>query len=72
MTTKSKQSKQNKALQKVMNDFRLFAKNFIKIIDNNGNSIPFVLNPEQEDFINNMEKYNIILKGRQIGKVLPM
>ena len=50
-----------------MSDFRLFAKNMIKIIDNNGNSVPFVLNPEQEDFIKNMGKYNIILKGRQIG-----
>lgn len=51
-----------------MNDFRLFSKNFIKIIDNNGESVPFILNPEQEQFINEMEKYNIILKGRQIGK----
>lgn len=59
--------KTNKKLDKVMKDFRLFAKNFIKIIDNNGNSIPFVLNPEQEQFINEMDKYNIILKGRQIG-----
>ncbi|MBS3679940.1 DNA packaging protein [Ornithinibacillus massiliensis] len=57
----------NKALQQVMGDFRLFAKNFIKIIDNNGESVPFVLNPEQEQFINEMVKYNIILKGRQIG-----
>lgn len=66
MTVKNKSTstKQNKALQKVMNDFRLFAKNFIKIIDNNGNSVPFILNPEQEQFINDMEKYNIILKGR--------
>ncbi|XCQ27117.1 terminase family protein [Bacillus infantis] len=50
-----------------MGDFRLFAKNFIKIIDNNGDSVPFVLNPEQEQFTNEMTKYNIILKGRQIG-----
>lgn len=64
---KSTSTKQNKALQKVMNDFRLFSKNFIKIIDNNGESVPFILNPEQEQFINEMEKYNIILKGRQIG-----
>lgn len=60
-------SKNNKALQKVMKDFRLFAKNFIKIIDNNGDSVPFILNPEQEQFTNEMTKYNIILKGRQIG-----
>ncbi|WP_042346079.1 terminase large subunit domain-containing protein [Bacillus massiliigorillae] len=54
-------------LQKVTGDFRLFAKNFIKIIDNNGESVPFILNAEQENFTNTMEKYNIILKGRQIG-----
>lgn len=60
-------SKNSKALQRVMGDFRLFAKNFIKIIDNNGDSVPFILNPEQEQFTNEMVKYNIILKGRQIG-----
>lgn len=65
MAAKTKSN--NKALQKVMGDFRLFAKNFIKIIDNNGDSVPFVLNPEQEQFNKEMEKYNIILKGRQIG-----
>jgi hypothetical protein len=59
--------KTNKGLQKVLSDFRLFAKNFIKIIDNNGDQIPFILNPEQEQFNNEMVKYNIILKGRQIG-----
>ena len=57
----------SKKLDKVMSDFRLFSKNFIKITDNFGQNIPFVLNPEQEQFMNNMEKYNIILKGRQIG-----
>ena len=43
-----------------MNDFKLFAKNFIKIVDNNGDTVPFILNPEQEQFINEMGKYNII------------
>lgn len=47
-----------------MNDFKLFAKNFIKIVDNNGDTVPFVLNHEQEQFMNEMGKYNIILKGR--------
>jgi len=60
-------TKQSKALEKVMSDFRLFAKNFIKIIDNNGESVPFILNPEQEQFTDEMVKFNIILKGRQIG-----
>ena len=50
-----------------MNDFILFAKNFIKIVDNNGDTVPFVLNVEQEQFMREMGKYNIILKGRQIG-----
>lgn len=50
-----------------MNDFKLFSKNFIKIIDNNGDTVPFVLNPEQEQFMNEMSKYNCILKGRQVG-----
>ncbi|MCM3719176.1 terminase large subunit domain-containing protein [Fictibacillus phosphorivorans] len=57
----------NDKLKLVMSDFKLFAKNFIKIIDNNGDSVPFVLNPEQEQFTQEMTKYNIILKGRQIG-----
>lgn len=57
----------NKKLQKVLDDPRLFFKNFIKIVDNNGDTIPFVMNPEQEQFTNEMVKYNIILKGRQIG-----
>ena len=60
-------TKTSRALQKVMSDFRLFAKNFIKIIDNNGESVPFILNPEQEQFTGEMVKYNVILKGRQIG-----
>ncbi|MED0678214.1 DNA packaging protein [Aneurinibacillus thermoaerophilus] len=54
-------------LQIILNDFKLFAKNFIRIIDNDGNSVPFILNPEQEEIIDTMQKYNVILKGRQIG-----
>lgn len=50
-----------------MKDFRLFSKNFIKIVDNDGETVPFILNPEQEQFINEMGKYNVVLKGRQIG-----
>ncbi|MGE7219638.1 DNA packaging protein [Priestia koreensis] len=59
--------KHSKKIDTIMSDFRLFAKNFIKIIDNNNESVPFVLNSEQEQFLNEMTKYNIILKGRQLG-----
>lgn len=45
----------------------LWLKNFVKIVDNEGNLIPFQVNSEQEHFINNMDKFNIILKSRQLG-----
>ncbi|WDF52322.1 DNA packaging protein [Paenibacillus sp. KACC 21273] len=65
MVVKSDTRKSNFDL--VMQDFKLFAKNFLKIIDNQGDTIPFVLNKEQTEFIDTMEKFNIILKARQIG-----
>lgn len=56
-----------KKLNKIMSDFSLFCKNFIKIVNNDGELVPFILNPEQQDFILKMDKFNIILKARQIG-----
>ena len=44
----------------------LWLKNFVKI-DSNGEIVPFAVNPEQKDFLDNMSRYNIILKSRQIG-----
>ena len=46
---------------------KLWLKNFVKIIDNEGQEVPFEINKEQENFINNMSKFNIICKARQIG-----
>ncbi|MEZ2661292.1 terminase large subunit domain-containing protein, partial [Aneurinibacillus aneurinilyticus] len=63
----AKQLTTQEKLQVILGDFKLFTKNFIKIIDNDGNTVPFVLNPEQEEYIDTMQKFNIILKGRQIG-----
>lgn len=57
LTTKQK-------LNRIQNDFTLFAKNFIKIINNDNESVPFILNEEQLNFIKEKEKYNIICKGR--------
>lgn len=59
--------KKEEKIKRIMRDFRLFAQNFIKIVDNNGELVPFVLNDQQREFIENMEKYNIILKSRQLG-----
>lgn len=54
-------------IKKVLSDFRLFAKNFIKIVDNSGNVVPFELNEQQQEFIDGMQKFNIISKSRQLG-----
>ncbi|OMD43022.1 DNA packaging protein [Paenibacillus odorifer] len=51
----------------VMEDFTLFSRNFIKIVDNLGDLIPFVFNQEQAEFVKSMGKFNIIAKSRQIG-----
>lgn len=40
---------------------------FIKIADKQGNVVPFILTPEQRDFINGIEHENIVLKSRQLG-----
>lgn len=56
-------------LEKVMGSFELFAKNFIKIVDNNGDKINFLLNPQQQEFNDLLEenRYMIISKSRQGG-----
>lgn len=37
------------------------------IVDDEGNLIPFRLNPEQRDFFQNLWTWNLILKARQLG-----
>lgn len=66
MTRTKKLSTQDK-LDIINNSPVLWLKNFIKIVDNSGNLVPFNVNKEQENFIKHMDKYNIILKSRQIG-----
>lgn len=41
--------------------------NLYRIIDKNGQSIPFKMNAVQEHFYDNMHTRNIVLKARQIG-----
>lgn len=53
---------------KIINDNpKLWLQNFVKIVDNNGDLVPFKVNEQQEMFINEMTKFNIIAKARQIG-----
>lgn len=54
-------------IDKIMNSFSLFCKNFIKIVNNDGELVPFVLNDQQQYFIDNSDKYSLILKPRQLG-----
>ncbi|QUL57353.1 DNA packaging protein [Paenibacillus tritici] len=54
-------------INKIMSTFELFSKNFIKIIDNDGELVSFMLNDQQQYYIDNAGKYNLILKPRQLG-----
>ncbi len=56
-----------KKLEIIKNDFSLWCKNFIKIVDNEGKTVPFELNKQQEKLNKNMDKFNLILKSRQLG-----
>jgi hypothetical protein len=40
---------------------------FIKIADKQGNIVPFILTPEQREFLANLDNKNIVLKSRQLG-----
>lgn len=52
---------------KVWNNPYLFCKNFMKIKNKSGVDVPFAFNELQRDFLNNKEKFSIILKSRQLG-----
>jgi hypothetical protein len=51
----------------INDDPKLWLKNFVKIVDNEGNLVPFELNDQQAEFVDNMAKFNVIAKARQIG-----
>ncbi|GGF86360.1 DNA packaging protein [Paenibacillus aceti] len=63
---KTKDIKQER-FNEIMGNFPLFCTDFVKILDNFGELIPFKFNKEQADFVESMGKFNIILKSRQIG-----
>lgn len=56
-----------KKLQLIKESPVLWMKNFIKIVNNDGDLVPFVVNEQQEMFTKEMVKFNIIAKARQIG-----
>lgn len=44
-----------------------FIEAFMKIVDKDGNTVPFVLTSEQREIVENMAHQNIISKARQLG-----
>lgn len=54
-------------LKIINDDIELWLLNFVKIIDEESNLVPFKINPEQKYFLENMGKYNCILKSRRLG-----
>lgn len=60
LTTKEK-------IKIINNDFKLWNSNFVKIVDNNQDLIPFEFTNEQNHLYENADKRNLILKSRQSG-----
>lgn len=62
-----KPTKKEQKLKIINENPKLWLQNFVKIQDNNGDAIPFKVNDQQGMFIDEMAKFNIISKARQIG-----
>jgi hypothetical protein len=54
-------------LTKILADPILWLQTFCLIVNKNGKKVPFKLNPEQRELTENLDKYNIVLKSRQLG-----
>lgn len=54
-------------LKKIVDNPILYIENFMKVVDKSGKLVKFKLNPEQRYLLENMDKYNIICKSRQLG-----
>jgi hypothetical protein len=51
----------------IVSDPVLWIENFVDIVDKEGKTVKFKFNPLQRNFVENMEKYSLILKSRQLG-----
>lgn len=54
-------------LKAIMSSPELWCKHFLKITDKQGKLVPFEFNKQQRDLVQGLEKYNIVLKSRQLG-----
>lgn len=60
MTTQEK-------LKRILDDPILWIETFCIIVDKHGKRVKFKLNPQQKDLIEGLDKYNVVLKSRQLG-----
>lgn len=56
-----------KDIKSINRYFPRWSETFVKIIDNNGEQVPFILNKQQLELYKGMDKLNICLKSRQLG-----
>lgn len=54
-------------LKKIIANPVLWGENFCKVINKQGEKVQFILNPQQRELVDNLDKYNIVLKSRQLG-----
>ncbi|WP_313180663.1 terminase large subunit domain-containing protein [Lacrimispora sp.] len=54
-------------LKRVLSSPLLWGENFCEVIDKQGRRVQFILNPQQRELVENLDKYNIVLKSRQLG-----
>ena len=64
---KKKNLSTQEKMEIINKDIELWLLNFVKIVDEQGNIIPFKVNAAQKDFLKNKSKYNCILKSRRLG-----
>lgn len=54
-------------LRLILDNPLLFIQTFVKIVDKQGKLVKFTLNPQQKQLLTEMDKFNVILKSRQLG-----
>lgn len=54
-------------LQRILDNPLLFIQTFIKIVDKRGKLVNFAPNPQQKRLLSEMDKFNVVLKSRQLG-----
>lgn len=59
--------KNSEKLSLILNNPVYWMQAFCTIVNKDGKKVPFKLNIQQKQLVNNLDKYNIVLKSRQLG-----